>query len=203
MIESFYPSLIYFSNDFALLNLFTVHMNLKSHLPDGHLILTYIRPGKEEGRVLNLIKDLPWNFDSKEYLPLTRVQVFTSRDEAMSLSMFVYGGQASRPSKFEAEKVGARIIEYARCLQNGEFEMDQDVPSPSSLFEKEALIKYFQKCEETYIMRCSPRRFLKQRELYEKVSGTECMAISIEVCKVFISSNMAENPILTYFVFVS
>lgn len=157
-------------------------MNLKAHLPDGHLILTYIRPGKEAGRLLNLVKDLPWNFDSEVYLPLTRVQVFTSQDETMSLAMFVYGGNTPTPSAFDAESVGKRILDYAECLQNGNFETVQDSSLPSHLLEKEGLINYFSKCEETYIMRSKPRRFLKQRELYEKVAGTECMAVSVEVC---------------------
>lgn len=63
-----------------------VHMNLKTHLPNGHLVLTYIRPGKDAGRLLNLVKDLPWNFDSEEYLPLSRVQVFTSKVSRRNLS---------------------------------------------------------------------------------------------------------------------
>lgn len=157
-----------------------LHMNLKSHLPGGHLILTYIRPGKEAGRLLNLVKDLPWNFDSEEYLPLSRVQVFTSEDETMSLSMFVYGGKTPVPTSFDAKNVGRRILDYAKQLQNGDFNNGSNVPPPSHIFEEENLIEYFQKCEETYLMRCSPRRFLKQRELYEKVTGTECMAVSVE-----------------------
>lgn len=157
-----------------------LHLNLKSHLPDGHLILTYIRPGKEAGRLLNLVKDLPWNFDSEEYRPLSRVQVFTSKDETMSLSLFVYNGNTPHPAKFDAENVGRRILDYAKRLQNGEFEMDEGVPTPSHIFEDKEMIEYFQKCEESYIMRSNPLRFLKQRELYEKVSGTECMAVSIE-----------------------
>jgi hypothetical protein len=161
-----------------------VHLNLKSHLPDGQLILTYIRPGKEAGRLLNLVKDLPWNFDSKEYLPLSRVQVFTSKDETMTLSMFVFGGKSIMSTGHnDVENLGGRILNYAKGLQNGDYDTDEDVPPPSPLFEEEALVEYFQKCDETYIMRSSPRRFLKQRELYEKVTGTECMAVSIEVCQ--------------------
>ena len=156
-------------------------MNLESHLPSGHLILTYIRPGKEAGRLLNLVKDLPWNFDSKDYLPLSRVQVFTSEDETMSLSMFVYGGKTPLPTSFNTKNVGRRILNYAKKLQNGDFNANANVPEPSHIFEEENLIEYFQKCEEMYLMRCSPRRFLKQRELYEKVTGTECMAVSVEV----------------------
>ncbi len=182
-------------------------MNLKAHLPDGHLILTYIRPGKEAGRLLNLVKDLPWNFDSEVYLPLSRVQVFTSKDETMSLSMFVYGGNTPTPSAFDAESVGKRILDYAECLQNGNFDTVQDSSLPSYLLEKDRLIKYFQKCEETYIMRSKPRRFLKQRELYEKVSGTECMAVSVEVCVYLLLLNSVYFIILTltncYFLYFS
>jgi len=157
-----------------------LHMNLKSHLPDGQLILTYIRPGKEAGRLLNLVKDLPWNFDSNDYRPLSRVQVFTSQDESTSLSMFVYGDKTAKPSDFNAQEVGGRILEYAKELQFGEHIMDEAAPVSSQMFEEEELINYFKKCDESYIMRSSPRRFLKQRELYEKVTGTECMSVSIE-----------------------
>ncbi len=160
-------------------------MNLKSHLPDGRLALTYIRPGKEAGRLLNLVKDLPWNFDSEEYVPLSRVQNFTSEDETMSLSMFIYGENDSyTPStSFDAEAIGGKILDYAEKLQNGYLSHDEDgdIPEPSPFFEEAALIEYLQKCDESYILRSSPRRFLKQRELFERVSGTECMAVSIEV----------------------
>ena len=148
-----------------------LHLNLKSHLPDGQLVLTYIRPGKEAGRILNLVKDLPWKFDSEEYLPLTRVQVFTTNDESMSLSMFVYGRDTRIPSSFDAERVGKKIMDYSKQLQNGD----------NNIFEESELIEYMQKCDESYVFHSSPRRFLKQRELYQMVSGTECMAVSIEV----------------------
>ncbi len=160
-----------------------LHLNLKSHLPDGQLVLTYIRPGKDAGRLLNLVKDLPWNFDTEKYLPLSRVQVFTSNDETMSLSMFVYDGNTppSSPSSFDAVKVGGKILDYAKKLQNGDFNHETGIPEPSPIFEEEKLIEYFQKCDESYIIRSSPPRFLKQREQYEMVTRTECMAVSIEV----------------------
>ena len=164
---------------FVYLNLYIVHMNLKTKLPDGRLILTYIRPGKQSGRLLNLVQHLPWNHNSEDYLPLSRVQVFTSEDDSMSLSMFVYGDE-KRSIPTDVEMTGARILDYAQKLQTGEIG-DALGPDWSPAFEREALIDYFQKCTESYIIRSNPRRFLKQKELFDKVSGTEDMAISVEV----------------------
>ena len=172
-------------------------------MPDGQLVLTYIRPGKEAGRILNLVKDLPWTFDSEEYLPLSRVQVFTSEDETMSLSIFVYGGNSSSPAPFDVEKVGKSILDYANQIQNdSNIEKHEGyIKAPSSIFEESTLIKYLQKCDESYVARSSPRRFLKQRELFEMVSGTECMAVSIEV-NLFWSSNVISYFDLTPFLIV-
>jgi glutamate dehydrogenase len=157
-----------------------LHMNLKTHLPDGRLILTYIRPGKENGRLLSLTEDLPWTHDNpEEYLPLLRAQVFTSKDEELSLSMFVYGETEAAPES--VKNIGTHITEFARDLQDGYFLDDKSVCRPSKLFESEKLLEYFDKCSESYIVRSNPRRFLRQRELYEQVSGTEGMAISIDV----------------------
>ena len=66
-----------------------VYLNLQSHLPDGRQVLTFIRPGTDTGTLLKMIKELPWNQNSEQYLPLTRVQVFSAEDESMSLNMFV------------------------------------------------------------------------------------------------------------------
>ena len=202
-----------------------LHLNLKTHLPDGRLILTYIRPGKADqtaarkgatGRILNLVKDLPWNHNASDYLPLSRVQVFNSEDDSMSISIFVFGEEGgsanasegvvsssnssspllSSPSSSSSslETIGSSILDYAHHLQSGDFAKNVDdngddgdnhaddrTPLPNHIFEKEELLAYFEKCPETYIVRSDPRRFLKQRELYEEVTGTECMAVSVEV----------------------
>jgi hypothetical protein len=72
-------------------------------------------------------------------------------------------------------------LDYAQDIQNGVFANDERVPASSPFFEKDNLIEYFKKCPENYIVRSDPRRFLKQRCLYENVTGTECMAVSVEV----------------------
>jgi hypothetical protein len=153
------------------------YMNLKSHLPDGRFMLTYIRPGT--GRILNVIQNLPRSF-SGGYLPLTKAQVFTSEDEKLSISIFVYGNEVESNSKLPLDD-GAHIIDYAKKIQDGQFSADRLVPSSCDLFNLDELRIYFKKCPKTYIVRSEPRRFLKQRLLYEEVSGTECMAVSFEV----------------------
>ena len=120
-------------------------MNLKTHLADGRLILTYIRPGKEKGRLVSLTEDLPWTHDNPEdYLPLSRAQVFVSKDETLSLSMFVYGETEAAPDN--TEEMGKRILEYARDLQDRHFLDNESVPQPSNMFEREELLEYFKNC---------------------------------------------------------
>ena len=158
-----------------------LYLNLQSHLPDGRLVLTFIRPGTQPGLLLQMVKDLPWNHfqGGDEYLPLTRVQVFSALDESMSLNMFVYGDEVSEP--FDVTVAGSRILEYA------EDALASDAPDeiPDDVCERDGLIEYMKKCSENYITRSDPRRYLQQRMLFEKVSGTEGTAVHVEVGKGF------------------
>jgi len=155
-----------------------LHMNLQTELPDGRKVLTFLRPGTQPGRLLELVEHLPWNQNSKEYLPLSRVQVFGAQDGSLSLSVFVYGEE--KTGDIDVKITGARILEYAKALQSGEYSDDERNPEPSELFERDKLIDYLKQCSETYITRSDPRRFLKQRLLFEGVSGSEGMAVSVE-----------------------
>jgi hypothetical protein len=156
-----------------------LYLNLQSHLSDGRLVLTFIRPGTQPGLLLQMVKDLPWNHfqggDEHMYLPLTRVQVFSALDESMSLNMFVYGDEVSEP--FDVTVAGARILEYADAA------LTSDVPDeiPQEICERQGLIDYMKKCSENYITRSDPRRYLQQRMLFERVSGTEGTAVHVEV----------------------
>jgi len=155
-----------------------LHMNLQSQLPDGRYVLTFLRPGAQPGRLLELVEDLPWNQNSEGYLPLSRVQVFSAQDGSLSLSMFVYGEE--RTGDIDVKVTGSRILKYAEAVQNGDYSDDKRNPEPSDLFDTDKIIEYLHQCSETYITRSDPRRFLKQRVLFDKVSGTEGIAVSIE-----------------------
>lgn len=54
-------------------------------------------------------------------------------------------------------------------------------PKQNSIFARDRLIQHIEKCSESYIIRSDPRRFLSQFELFEKVSGSDNISVSIEV----------------------
>ena len=62
-----------------------LYLNLKSQNHDGRVIYTFIRPGTEPGTLLSMVEELG------EDLLLTRMHVFSTADETMSLNMFVFG----------------------------------------------------------------------------------------------------------------
>jgi hypothetical protein len=159
-----------------------VHLNLQSHLPDGRAVLTRIRPGTQPGVLLNMVKELPGATQFEDYIPLSRVQVFSTKDNSMSLNIFVFGEEKMAPT--HVEQAGAQILDYATKVQLGQYVTDDRHPKPSPLFERERIIDYLHNCSETYInalTRADPRRFLRQMELFDRVSGTEGMAVIVEV----------------------
>jgi len=103
-----------------------VHLNLQAHLPDGRAVLTRIRPGTKPGTLLNMVKELPGTtqeFD--DYIPLSRVQVFSTKDDSMSLNIFVFGEERLAPTDIEEK---SQILEYAQEVQFGKFLSDDRHP---------------------------------------------------------------------------
>lgn len=162
-----------------------MHMNLKTHLPDGRQVLTFIRPGTMPGLLLNMIKELPYNQISEAYMPLSRVQIYSAEDDSMSLNLFVYGEEAGQLTEADVTMTGSHILDYAQQLLDGTLpptdEYGRPNPKPNKIFSRERLIQHMEKCSESYIVRSDPRRFLSQFELFESVSGTENVSVSIEV----------------------
>jgi len=80
---------------------------------------------------------------------------------------------------------GSHILQYAEQLMDGtlppEGEFGRPNPTPNPIYSRENLIQYMEKCSESYIIRSDPRRFLTQIELFEVVSGSDNIALSIEV----------------------
>jgi hypothetical protein len=164
-----------------------LYMNTKSHLADGRLCLTFLRPGPTKpGGLLQLVKEeLPWDHVAKSSLPLSRVVVYTSKDETMTLHMFVYGEEKilDQPSPSHYINVGSQVLELAERIQKGEFINDPLYPKPARYFETEPLLEYMKKCSFSYLSHLSlsnPRRFLSQRKMFAEVSGTENMSLSVE-----------------------
>lgn len=161
-----------------------MHMNLKTHLPDGRQVFTFIRPGTMPGLLLSMIKELPYNQSSEAYMPLSRVQIYSAEDESMSLNLFVYGEEAGQLTEADVTMTGSHILDYAQQLSDGTLpptdEYGRPNPKPNKIFSRERLIQHMEKCSESYIIRSDPRRFLSQFELFESVSGTENVSVSIE-----------------------
>ncbi|KAL3797309.1 hypothetical protein ACHAW5_011305 [Stephanodiscus triporus] len=161
-----------------------MHMNLKTHLPDGRQVLTFIRPGTQSGLLLSMIKELPYNQSSEAYIPLSRVQIYSAEDDSMSLNLFVYGEEAGQLTEADVTMTGSHILDYAQQLSDGTLppadEYGRPNPKPNKIFSRERLIQHMEKCTESYIIRSDPRRFLSQFELFESVSGTENVSVSIE-----------------------
>ncbi|KAL7542946.1 hypothetical protein ACHAXR_012240 [Thalassiosira sp. AJA248-18] len=79
---------------------------------------------------------------------------------------------------------GSHILEYAQQLMDGtlppEDEYGRPNPQPNAMFSRERLIQHMEKCSESYIIRSDPRRLLSQFELFERVSGSDNVSVSIE-----------------------
>lgn len=164
-----------------------LYLNLSTHLPDGRQVLTFIRPGTEAGTLMNMVQELPENTRYDSDSPLSRLHVFSTSDETMSLNMFIYG--RSNPDLTSREYIhdtGLPILQYASELQAGVNHDDNhgdgiDQLHPSPLFEQNALEQYMSHCTETYIRIGSddPKRFLQQRQLIDHVAGTDGTAVHI------------------------
>lgn len=174
-----------------------MHMNLRTHLPDGRQVLTFIRPGTMPGLLLSMMKELPFNQRTKDYIPLSRVQVFSAEDDSMSLNVFVYGEEANS-TKTDVELSGSHILEYASQLQSGELGAEDKYgrtnPPSSDMYERENILAHMEMCSESYVTRSDPRRFLHQMDLFSKVSGTDGIAVGIE------ESHIGENEEKHYWV---
>lgn len=154
-----------------------LYLNLKSQNHDGRVIYTFIRPGTEPGTLLSMVEELG------EDLLLTRMHVFSTADETMSLNMFVFGKKAQQTNAtlrpIDDSPAIQKILSYAEMVQNGK----SSSLKPNPLFEKEALLDYFKKCSDNYLNIVTPDRFLRQRLLFDQVSGTEACQVHLDPSK--------------------
>lgn len=152
-----------------------MHMNLKTALPDGRKVFTYIRPHSDKGILLSLLNELPWDHNNEKHLPLSRVQSFAAEDDSLSLSVFTYGYE--KLETIDVESCGRHILEYAKKVLDGEIENSDDLDR--NLLERDSLIEYMNKCGEFYISKSNPHRFLQQRSMFEDISGTENVSVAL------------------------
>jgi len=152
-----------------------LYLNLKSHSHDGRVIYTFIRPGTQAGTLLSMVDELPYD----EEKPLSRLHAFSALDDSMSLNMFVYGNkQVFETKPFDSPAV-QNILALAAEVQAGTSSTDIE---PNPIFEPDALFEYLQKCSDNYlnIISRNPERFLRQRLMFEEVSGTEGSSVNLD-----------------------
>ena len=92
---------------------------------------------------------------------------------------------------------GSHILEYAQQLMDGTLppadEYGRPNPLSNQIFARDRLIQHMEKCSESYIIRSDPRRFLSQFELFERVSGSDGVSVSIEVKSMRLLFHMYEQ----------
>jgi glutamate dehydrogenase len=140
------------------------------------------------------VEELPFHTDGssgEQQSPqdLTRLHVFSSKDNTMSLNMFIYGESPQRPRTIgdgiHTEPI-QHILDFALEVQDGQHSKPTEQGGlglhPNPVFEKQSLLPYLSKCSDNYLNIVSqyPERFLRQRLLYESVSGTEGCEVHIE-----------------------
>jgi len=157
-----------------------LYLNLKSHTSDrSRTIYTFIRPSTQPGTLLSMVEELPYH----EEQALTRLHVFSSQDQSMSLNMFIYGESPSAKYHHHDtnEETVQTILAFAQQVQSGQ-RIVVGLPQPHPLFEPDALNEYLAKCSDNYLKIISqhPERFLRQRLLYDSVSGTEGVNVHVE-----------------------
>jgi hypothetical protein len=164
-----------------------IYLNLKGKTSDGRTVYTYIRPTTQPGTLLNMVEELPRCDPSTP--SLTRLHVFSAHDDSFSLNMFVYGDSMSqedeeRERQREPTPYRDIILQFAKEVRRGDtLTKYPDLDPNEACFEETNLKAYLSKCRDNYLkIICEhPERFLRQRMLFESVSGTECCEARIEV----------------------
>lgn len=162
----------------AIKELSSSHMALRlsnvEHATKLHHV-TYINSGAETGVLYNQIKNLVAPAGTE----LAHVHVFSSVDKSLALNVFSFEakeGAHSTPTKVEAKN----LYDFAAEMKAGKYAKDASVPKYSEIFSEKSLEEYLKNCSAGYGSKTSPRRFMIQREMFEKVRGTEGSEVHVE-----------------------
>mmetsp|Transcript_27165 Transcript_27165/g.55373 ORF Transcript_27165/g.55373 Transcript_27165/m.55373 type:complete len:1060 (-) Transcript_27165:115-3294(-) len=144
---------------------------------DGTSHITCINSGTASGLLHSQIKTL----EAPEGMGLSNVNVFSSLDSSMALNVFSFAHAPSASAGRATAEDAKRIFEYATELRAGKHADNIRAPKYSEdLFNDAALTKYISHISPHYARKSNPRRFFIQRELYEKVRGSDGTEVHIE-----------------------
>eukprot|EP00298_Acanthocystis_sp_HF-20_P016987 c21644_g1_i1.p1 GENE.c21644_g1_i1~~c21644_g1_i1.p1 ORF type:complete len:1079 (+),score=527.64 c21644_g1_i1:2-3238(+) len=146
-------------------------LTLKSSSEDKtQQTLTLIRPNK-----IGLLHDVMEQFPSLTPLEIKSASSYVSFDQSLVLSIFYLRTGAPR-----GKATCPELFELASKIQAGEFLNNPLYPSPSDHFLPKNLEESLQLVDPVHITTAGERRFLKQLEMYHKISGTDGVEIDIE-----------------------
>lgn len=149
-------------------------LKIESKEADGSTEITYISSATAKGLLHSQIKNLVVPADSR----LTRVKVFSSLDNSLSLNVFSFVSSKVGANRVATMDNAAVVMEYIDELKEGKHS-DGSV-SYSDLFSEASMRDYLTRIEPSYVESSHPRRFLIQRELFEQVKSTDGVALHIE-----------------------
>eukprot|EP00752_Nemacystus_decipiens_P010276 g9158.t1 len=125
--------------------------------------VTFVQSTKgRDGGILRLLDTLPRADGS-----LQRVHVFPSRDGNLAIYLFGYVRQEDVLPELAAGGAGAS------ASAAGFLPAEAGGGHP-------AMLEYLSRCEPEFVRHSHPRRFCKHRVLYERVTGTEGIAVDVE-----------------------
>lgn len=116
---------------------------------------------------------------------LANVNGFSSLDNTVALNVFTFVNAEEMLKKTDIttneSSYAQRILNFVADMKAGRYASDATVPTYSEeIFGKEAMDAYLKKCSLSYAQKSNPRRFMIQKEMYEKLRGTDGSAVHIE-----------------------
>jgi glutamate dehydrogenase len=127
---------------------------------------------------------------------LNRVNIYTSNDGTIDLNVFTFGEKTKMKEKTGKDMIqdSNEICTFIKELKSGKYKNDSNVPEYNpTLHSDEAMKEYYGLCDGNYVRNSSPRRFLIQREMFEKVKGTDTTEIHMEKSKLVDSAGDGEG----------
>jgi hypothetical protein len=142
---------------------------------DDELKVTFINTQAKTGLLHSQLKSLT----APDGYTLTNVNVFSSLDGELALNIFSFVN-VNKSHKTATRADADRLMAFVQELKEGKFADDSAVPEYCQLFTEDSLNEYFSKITPSYVANGDPRRFLIQRQMYEKVKNNDGAVVNIE-----------------------
>ena len=153
-------------------------LRMATAMDDGMYHVTFISSGTNIGLLYKQLQSLQ---PPEDHL-LAGVDVFSSLDGTVALNYFTFvkNEHANAAIVTATEKDAAGVFAIAEEIKQGAHAGDPLFPAFNPLFEREAIASYIKNVTPNYASLSSPRRFLIQRMMFEKVCNSDGVDVAIE-----------------------